>query len=305
MSGNADPRATEALPRPAGASGRPGSGPAPTGATLPAWLGRRVLLQQLGSGGMGEVFVAMQTSAARGVERLCVAKTIQSRHVGNEAILRRFVDEARTSLLLHHQNLCMTYDLEEVSGLLVLSMEYIGGCDLRAVFDAVTTAARPASGGTGQRGVDVDEAVALGCDLLAGLHHAHELVDPRSGVPLGLVHRDVSPHNVMLSYDGVAKVIDFGIARSRLQISQTESGALIGKIHYMPPEQVNGTPIDRRVDVFAAAVVLTELCSGQRFYTRPTDVLNFLEGSGARYRSPALDAVPPVLRSVLEGGARS
>ncbi|MDP2341406.1 MAG: serine/threonine-protein kinase [Deltaproteobacteria bacterium] len=264
---------------------------APAGPSgLPAWLGRRVLVQQIGGGGMGEVFLAMQASASRGIERMCVAKIVQARHVGNPGILARFVDEARTSLLLHHQNLCMTYDLEEVGGMLVLSMEYIGGHDLRAVFDVVSK--------EGQ-GVAVDEGVAFGCDFLAGLHHAHEVVDPRSGLPLGLVHRDVSPHNVMIGYDGVAKVIDFGIARSRLQISQTESGALIGKIHYMPPEQVNGTGIDRRVDVFAAGVVLTELCSGKRFYERPADVLGFLDGSN--YRSPALDAAPEVLRPILEG----
>jgi serine/threonine protein kinase len=262
---------------------------------LPRQLGRYVVVEHLASGGMGSVYLALQSaqpsSRLHGLERVCVVKTIRPAHAENRAALTRFIDEARTSLLLHHKNLCTSFDVEEVDGVILLAMEHIAGRNLRAVWERLRDA---------RDLMTPDEIVALGAEALDGLEHAHNLVDPRTGQALHLVHRDISPQNVMVSFAGDVKVIDFGVARSRIQTSQTAQGSVVGKMRYMAAEQIAGRDVDRRADVAAMGMILIELLSGARFFGEVSleDIWKIWRDEG--WRSEALDEVPEHLRAVLE-----
>jgi serine/threonine-protein kinase len=259
---------------------------------LPRRLGRYIVVQHLASGGMGAVYLALQSTRFSGLDRPCVVKTIRATHAASRPHLERFLDEAKTSLLLNHKNLCSTIDVDEADGVVLLAMEHIGGRNLRDLFDRV--AADPDA-------LAVDDVVAIAVELLDGLDFAHNLVHPRTGEALGLVHRDISPQNVMVSFAGDVKVIDFGVARSRIQTSQTARGAVVGKLRYMAPEQLGGDAIDRRADVAAVAMILAELLSGVRFFDGvEVDKLIECWFSIEGWRSPALARVPEHLLPVLE-----
>ena len=218
-------------------------------------LGRYELLVPIARGGMARVWAA-RLHGQRGFQKLVALKTILP-HLAKEAEFERmFLDEARIASGVHHPNVCEIYELGEDKNILYLAMEWVGG-------DSFARVLRP--GGSGKtEPVDPRVVARVIADACAGLHAAHELTDD-DGRNLGVVHRDLSPHNVLLTVDGVAKVADFGVAKALGQLHEaTSAGQLKGKIAYMSPEQVTGAQVDRRSDVFSLGVVLYEATTGQR-----------------------------------------
>ncbi len=229
-----------------------------TAASLPRQLGSYLLLKRLGRGGMGTVYLARQ-SLGGSFERMCVVKLVRRRHLGDPLLRQRFLDEARTTLLLTHRNICRVLDVGMAEGVVYLAMEHVNGRDLRTVLK------RCAARG---HGVPPEIAAAILGEILEALDSAHRLVDPQTGSPLEIVHRDVSPHNVMVSFEGEVKLIDFGVARSATQLAQTDPGLVVGKLAYMSPEQASSVAVDGRSDVFAAGILGYEIFAADRFYSR-------------------------------------
>jgi tRNA A-37 threonylcarbamoyl transferase component Bud32 len=215
-------------------------------------FGRYQLLAKLGSGGQADVYLAAALGTL-GVDKLVVIKRAKPGLAADDARLGIFLDEARLTLRLNHPNIVHTYEVGEEEGVHFISMEYVEGLSLEDLFRY-------------QRTRTFGPAIWLRviADALSGLSHAHGLRD-YDGTPLDIVHRDISPHNILVSYDGVTKIVDFGIAKASLTSSTTEPDVLKGKAAYMAPEQALGKT-DRRSDVFAMGVVLWELLAGRRLF---------------------------------------
>ena len=222
-------------------------------------LGKYVLLGRLGAGGMGKIYLAHAPGPA-GIDKLLVVKRLHGHLTNDPVLVNSFLDEARLSMALSHQNIVHTYDVGEVDGRYFIVMEYIDGQNLGVV---LRTAKR-----SGQYPKSTLWA-GLFLSVLDGLHAAHTARDAR-GRPLEIIHRDVSPQNVLLTYDGLPKLVDFGIAKAAMRVVETDAGTLKGKYAYMSPEQVRGEPLDARSDVFAAGIVLWEMLAGRRLYKAET-----------------------------------
>lgn len=227
----------------------------------PKTFGRYEVLRSLGSGGMGEVFLARQRGVA-GVDRLVVLKTVLPHLARDPGFIERFVDEMRVSMLLTHGNIVQVYDVGEEGGRYYMAMEWVEGLDLREVLLRLDRAGR-----------SIPEEVALHILVEAGkgLAYAHARRDPM-GRPLALVHRDISPANVLISNDGQVKITDFGVAIATSRLSFSIPGTLHGKVAYMSPEQVLGGDLDGRSDQFSLGVVAYEMLCGERPFDAESDV---------------------------------
>ena len=256
----------------------------------PQHFGPYLLLSRLARGGMGDVCLA-KVGRVAGIERLCVVKSIRSNLIGDDEYVRRFVDEARTVVQLAHRNICPVLDVGAVDAQYYLAMELIAGRDLRTIQER----AREKQGALPQQLV-----LHIVGEVLEALDYAHRMVDARTGEPLGIVHRDVSPQNVMVSFEGEVKLIDFGLATSAQKLERTEPGVVLGKLQYMSPEQARGDRIDQRTDIFATGVLLYELLVGERYY-EGLSIDNVWQrvGSGAHAGSK-LATLPARLREIVE-----
>ncbi|MBA3461945.1 MAG: protein kinase [Deltaproteobacteria bacterium] len=253
-------------------------------------LGKFDLIRQIAVGGMAELYLA-RTMGIEGFEKLVVVKRILPQFVDQPSFVNMFLNEARLSATLHHPNITQVYDIGVEEGDYFFSMEYVHGEDLGRL--NVTAA---------ENGVPVslDCALTLVAGLCAGLHHAHEKAGP-DGKPLNVVHRDVSPSNVLVSYDGAVKVVDFGIARAG-SAPATTRGGLKGKIAYMSPEQCKGkVTLDRRSDIFSVGTILYELTTGQLPFTGETEygVLNQIVNNDAPRPSSIVPGYPPPLEAIV------
>lgn len=217
---------------------------------VPTRLGRYVVVRRLGTGGMAEVFLA-RSRGAEGTDKLLVVKRILPAFAANARFRAMFVDEARVALRLNHPNVVQVYGFESDGPSLLLVMEHVDGPDLAALAQAAHNAGARIPPGL---------AAWIVREVARGLHYAHERRDD-DGSPLEIVHRDVSPGNVLLSHDGVVKLGDFGIAKARLA-SGEEEGSIKGKFAYMSPEQARTEAVDRRADVYSLGVLLGELLAG-------------------------------------------
>jgi eukaryotic-like serine/threonine-protein kinase len=214
-------------------------------------LGRYELLLRIAQGGMARVWAA-RLHGTRGFRKLVAVKTILPGVMDNERLERMFMEEATLASGLHHPNVVETLELGEQDGVLFMALEWVDGEPLSLVMNEAQK--------TG--GVPLSVGVNLIAQACKGLHAAHELTD-EAGSPLGIVHRDISPHNILVTYSGIAKVLDFGIAKATQRSSGlTEAGEVKGKLAYMAPEQVRGRPVDRRTDVFSLGTVLYALTTG-------------------------------------------
>ncbi len=220
-------------------------------APLPRPFGAYTLVDSLAKGGMGEVFLAKVGEVA-GLQKHCVVKTLRPHLTDDREYVARFIDEARVVVQLNHKNVCQVFDVGMVGERYYLAMELVAGVDLRSVSEA-TGAMDPAL------------ATFITVEVLDALDYAHRKTDV-SGAPLHLVHRDVSPQNIMCSFEGEVKLIDFGLAQSAVKVEKTSPQTVMGKLAYMSPEQLRGEPANPGVDLFATAIVLTELLLGERFY---------------------------------------
>jgi serine/threonine protein kinase len=215
-------------------------------------LGRYELIAPVARGGMGQVW-AGRLRGARGFHKLVAIKTLLPPAAGDSARMeQRLLDEARIAALIQHSNVAQTLELGEHEGALYLVMEWVDGEPLSDVLSSAQQAG----------GIPHLVAVNLVSQALRGLQAAHELCD-ENGRPLGIVHRDVSPNNVLVSYSGIAKLVDFGIAQATNQRTSFGDSEIEGKFSYMAPEQVLGAVVDRRTDLFAVGVMLYTLTTGR------------------------------------------
>ncbi len=258
----------------------------------PKRFGAYWLVEQLGEGGMGSVYLARREGIA-GADRLCVVKTMRAVHAHSSTHLTRFVEEARVATRLNHRNICTVFDVGIVGDEHYLAMDVVNGVDVGTLFHRLQ-----------DRGKKLPAHVALylACETLEALDYAHRLTDPVTGRSLQIVHRDVSPHNLMVTFEGEVKLIDFGLARSSMRDAgdnPTGEHMIVGKLRYMAPEQAKGEHVDGRADQFSTAVMLVELLIGERFFEGVDDkrlIPLVLWGS---HRPAALDRINSPLRELL------
>lgn len=256
-------------------------------------FGPYTLLERIAVGGMGELFLA-KLVREEGFEKLVVVKRMLP-HLGrNPTFVAMFQTEARLAAQLTHQNIVQIHDFGKIEQTHYIAMEAVHGIDLRALEERGV-----------ERGVPLPLGLALeiAAEVAAGLDYAHRK-HGLDGAPLGLVHRDVSPQNVLVSYEGEVKLTDFGLAKARLQAAESEAGTLKGKYSYVSPEQLDGRPVDGRSDIFSLGVVLFELCAGERLFplgesfAATLDHIRRFDGQELHARTAHF---PPPVRACLEG----
>jgi eukaryotic-like serine/threonine-protein kinase len=261
-------------------------------------VGRYRLIAELARGGMGIVYLALVRGPG-GFNKLFCVKILKDHMAEDPKLVAMFLDEARLAAKLNHPNVVQTIEVGSDAGQHFIAMEYLEGQSLHAL----------ESRGR-RKGAEFPLAHRLHVivHLLEGLQYAHSVAD-FDGTPLRLVHRDVSPHNVMVTYDGQVKILDFGIAKALGSTSDTRTGALKGKVAYMAPEQAAGEPLDGRADVFAAGVMLWEAATGQRMWNRSLNDLQILhalmKGAIPRPRDARADVDPHLERIILEATAEN
>jgi serine/threonine-protein kinase len=273
-----------------------GSGAVRTTRRAPAASERRgayELLFELASGGMATLHVARRRGAV-GAERIVVVKRVHRHVLAVPEVQSMFIDESRLAGLIRHPNVVRLLDVAEADGELLMVFEYVEAVSLSML--------RRAAGAAGER-LPIAITARVLADALAGLDAAHAATDER-GAPLGLVHRDFTPQNVLVAASGTSHLIDFGVAKAASRVTRTESGMLKGKLPYMSPEQVRGGEIDRRSDVFAAGVVLHEAVTGVAPFsddgTDPGAILLRIMLDPVAPASSLADGIPPALDTVIE-----
>jgi len=223
-------------------------------------FGSYYLLERLAVGGMAEVYLA-KSFVVTGVERLVALKRILPSIAEDDEFIAMFIDEAKIAGQLNHANVAQIFDLGKINSSYFIAMEYVSGHDLRALWERTRD---------GSEGLPIGLACYVTQKICDGLDYAHRRRDNR-GRPLNIIHRDVSPQNILMSYDGDVKVIDFGIAKAANRMVRTQTGILKGKFAYMAPEQARGEPTDHRADIFAIGVILYELLTGERAFKAESD----------------------------------
>jgi len=226
----------------------------------PIPFGKYYLLERINVGGMAEVFKA-KTVGVEGFERIVALKRILPSIAEDEEFITMFIDEAKIAVQLQHANIAQIFDLGKVDDSYFIALEYVNGRDLRGIFDDLRKQGQV---------MPMPQVCHLIMQLCEGLDYAHNKRDVQ-GRDLNLVHRDVSPQNVLIGYEGEVKLIDFGIAKAAGKASKTQAGILKGKFGYMSPEQVRGLPIDRRSDIFALGIVLYEMLTCERLFIGESD----------------------------------
>jgi tRNA A-37 threonylcarbamoyl transferase component Bud32 len=222
-------------------------------------FGKYEKIRRVAQGGMGEVFLARQTGV---LDRLVILKALRHELVLERDFVEQFLDEARVAATLNHPNIVSLYDVGEWEGTYYIAMEYVAGEDLSRIWYAAAKAGV---------GLPFHVSVRICMEAALALEHAHGAKDVH-GRALSIVHRDVSPQNVMVRMDGVTKLVDFGIAKAANKSSRTQRGMVKGKLQYMSPEQVRGDDLDGRSDQFSLGVVLWEMCTGRRLFKADTDI---------------------------------
>jgi len=245
-------------------------------AVLPEQFGKYSLIGHLATGGMAEVWLARQ-AGLEGFEKTVVIKRARPELTDRETT-RRFLDEARLVATLEHPNIAQVYEIGFVSGSYFFVMEYVDGADLRRLIQSAIAKRYP---------ISFADALYILSQVCAALHYAHEKHD-LEGNPLRIIHRDVSPSNVLISHDGVVKVCDFGVAKAQVRkAGDTKSGVVKGKFSYMSPEQCQSKPLDRRSDVFSLGILMYELTTLSKLFRAKTEYDLLQQVVDARIPSPS------------------
>jgi len=239
-------------------------------------FGRYQLLEKIAAGGMAEVFKA-RMRGEEGFEKIVAIKRILPHMADNDDFITMFIDEAKLAAQLTHNNIIHIYDLGKVDAYHYIAMEYVEGRDLRTILKMGQERGYP---------LPVELALLIASKVANALDYAHRRVG-LDGKELSLVHRDVSPQNILISFEGDIKLCDFGIAKATTKVSQTQTGALKGKLQYMSPEQAWGKKIDRRTDIFSLGIVLYEMLVGERLFTGDTDLTILEQVRDARITIPS------------------
>ena len=223
-------------------------------------FGKYLLLDKVGTGGMAELFMAKQTGL-KGFEKVMAIKRILPHLTEDPEFVTMFINEAKLAGLLSHQNIVQIFDLGHVENAYFIAMEYVMGKDLRTILHQAKVLNFP---------LPLGFALLIISKICAGLDYAHRKKDLH-GKDLNLVHRDISPQNILVSYEGEVKLVDFGIAKAASNSSETRAGTLKGKLSYMAPEQAMGKPVDRRTDIFSLGIVLYESITGHKLFKGDND----------------------------------
>src|SRR5215831_4452628 len=281
---------TPARPSPAVVAPRPAEATGTVSTSGPDRFGQYEILERIASGGMAELYKA-RLSGVEGFQKIVAIKKIVPHLADNEEFIAMFANEAKLAAQLNHPHIVHIFDLGKIEGGgYFIAMEYVDGRDLRGLLHAAQEVGSP---------LPIPLAVYVASKVAAALDYAHRRRDP-DGRDMSIVHRDVSPQNILISYEGDIKLCDFGIAKAASKASTTQSGALKGKVQYMSPEQAWGRPIDRRSDLFSLGSVLFEMLTGQKLFRGDSD-LTVLEkvraaevvapSSTSPEVSPSLDAI--------------
>lgn len=255
----------------------------------PKQFGKYLLTQRIAVGGMAEIYKA-KTYGVDGFEKELAIKRILPHCSADKDFITMLVDEAKLSVLLSHANIVQVYDLSKVDDDYYIAMEYIHGVNLRDIMYRCREAGLA---------LPTDIAVYIASEICKGLDYAHRKTDQENR-PLGIVHRDISPQNILLSFEGEVKIVDFGIAKAAMNISHTLAGILKGKIAYMSPEQAMGKTVDRRTDIFSTGILLFEMLTGQKLFTGESqfEVLKKIRTTKVGIASLP-DAIPDDLKPIV------
>jgi tRNA A-37 threonylcarbamoyl transferase component Bud32 len=254
-------------------------------------LGKYEIIKRLATGGMAEIFLA-RASGLPGFQKMVVIKRILPQLATKTDFVEMFLDEARIAATLQHPNVVQMYDVGVVDGNYFIAMEYLHGEDVRSLSRSLHRQ---------ERTLPLEHALNIIIGVASGLHYAHEKVG-FDGKPLEIVHRDVTPQNIIVTYDGAVKLLDFGIAKASNRFGETRFGTLKGKVPYMSPEQCRGEPLDRRSDIFSIGIMLYELTLGKRLYHGKSDfevLKQIVEGTVTPPRELAADYPPPLEEIVM------
>lgn len=258
---------------------------------LPRPFGPFTLIRLIAQGGMGQVFLALRPVKGEPTDEVCVVKTVRTDLREDREAIGRFLDEARIIQLLDHPCICHTLDAGVIDRTYYLGLEFISGRNFRDIQTRAQKIKRPVP----------DDVIFHGMvQMLEALAYAHAFTDPRTGASLGVVHRDVSPHNLMLGFDGHVKLIDFGLAAHTLKRELTRPGIMVGKLRYNAPEQVRDRALDGRSDVYSAGVLLYELLVGERFYEGLSEEDIWRVAMKGNFKPRGYSSLPRTVKSVLD-----
>jgi tRNA A-37 threonylcarbamoyl transferase component Bud32 len=250
-------------------------------------FGRYRIQQRIASGGMADVYRAITVGEA-GFQKEVVLKRMRPELALDSALCDLFIEEAKLAALLSHANIVAVLDFGRIEGEYFIALESVHGRDLRQLLDRLA----------GTSLLPLEQALHIAAEVARGLDYAHRCRGP-DGEGLGLVHSDISPHNILLSVEGEVKIADFGVAQARTR-APAGPGELRGKLAYMSPEQARGEPIDQRSDLFSLGLVLQELCTGQHPYAGAEDVLERARGGEVPAPRRAGEPLPAVLATLLD-----
>jgi len=251
-------------------------------------FGKYLLLERLASGGMAEVYLAKSVGAG-GIGKFVAMKRILPQFSDNQEFIDMFKEEAKIVMNLQHSNVVSIFDFGIEHSQFFLVMEFVEGQNLRQTLTFMKKQAKYFS---------LDQIVYIAKEVATGLDHAHRCIDASTGKQLNITHRDISPQNIMLSFEGEVKIVDFGIAKAETQIEHTRSGTIKGKFGYMSPEHAEGSPVDARTDVFSLGIVLWELLAQDRLFTAQNEAATLRKIKECQI--PSLRKLNPAVSPELE-----
>ena len=219
------------------------------------------IIEKLDAGGMAEIYRG-EVESIQGFKKQVAIKRILPQLTRNKKFVAMFLDEARVSLYLNHANIVQVFDIGRSSETFFIVMEYVDGLNLRTLVDSLKRQ---------NHRMEASHALFIMMEVTKGLAYAHDYADPETGEPLGIVHRDISPPNILLSAVGEIKLVDFGLAKAASQLEHTEPGVVKGKFSYLSPESACGQEVDHRADIFASGIILFEMLTGRRLFFGDSD----------------------------------
>ncbi len=257
-------------------------------------FGKYILLEKLATGGMAEVYLAKSTGA-NGVNKILAIKRILPQYSENREFIDMFKEEAKIAVNLNHSNVVSIFDFGIEKKQFFLVMEHVEGKNLRQIINELKRVSVSFT---------IEQVVYMMKEVAAGLDHAHRCIDGSTGRPLNITHRDMSPQNIMLSFDGEVKIIDFGIAKAETQAEVTKAGTLKGKFGYMSPEQAEGQSVDLRTDIFSLGIVLWELLANDRLFTASSEaaILRKIRDCQIPSIRKINPSIPPELERIVNKG---
>lgn len=251
-------------------------------------FGKYILLEKIATGGMAEVWLSRATQAG-GITKFVAVKKILPQYSDNPEFIQMFKDEAAIAMNLSHSNIVSIYGYDQDHGQLYLVMDYVEGRNLRQILNKMKNT---------QHKFTISQIVYMVKEIAAGLDHAHRSLNSATGKPLNITHRDMSPQNCMVSFEGEVKIVDFGIAKAESQVENTKTGTLKGKFGYMSPEQAEGQQTDLRTDVFSLGIVLWELLANDRLFIANNEINTLRKIRECQV--PSLSKINPNIHPELE-----